>query len=231
MVHDQGLSKEEAVKGASQLLRFVRSLDKDSGEYESLMPSTWPPLQLVEGSEAPSKCIYVTKLSLFTRWGSQDLLPPDWIVLCRYGLPTPRYQSRIQRLRQGLPILFVGDLDPLDLHVFFSMKRGDLSLRGSERSWLIFAGINDSWLDLCDRNLKPGRKLESMLIPMSELEKAHFDLLFNAVPGLPGLIGERSFELLRTGWKLELEGATNAAHYRERHLASVVKKLAKLVPR
>jgi hypothetical protein len=46
---------------------------------------------------------------------------------------------------------------------------------------------------------------------MSDLEKAHFDLLFNAVPGLPGLIGERSFELLRTGRKLELEGATNAA--------------------
>ena len=74
----------------------------------------------------------------------------------------------------------------------------------------------------CERNLKKGQRLEAPMFRMCDREKRHFDILDSMVD-VAALIGERSRDLLRAGWKLELEGATNALLFKKGHLSSFLK--------
>jgi hypothetical protein len=194
------------------LAKLIQDLEKDLGDYEPIAPTQWPPFQvLLPPRRLPARALYLTKGSVLIRWMTEGLLPGDSVVLCRPGLPTEAYLREAHRfLAKAKRAIFVGDLDPLDLHVYLAL--------GHERA--VHGGINDACLQLCERNLKKGRRLESIMFRMGAAEAHHFAILDSMVD-IAAIVGRRCCDLLRAGWKLELEGATNADHFGPGHLQSL----------
>lgn len=211
----------------AELARLIEELEKGPGDYEPIAPSDWPPLQvLLPVGRESRRAVYLTKDSVLSRWMAEDLLPRDWVVLCRSGLPTDEYMREVRgRLAKARPAIFVGDLDPLDLHVYLALRYGKTLLGGRPLVSLKYGGINDACLRLCDRNIKYGRRLDEIMFRMRPSEIRHFAILDSMVD-IAAIVGKRSHELLRAGWKLELEGMTNAVFFRDGHLRSTVHAVA-----
>lgn len=175
------------------------------GEYESLVPEQFPPLQVYLGGGRPTQLLYFTKDFLCSHWMIEGQFPSHWIALARRGLPTPSYLEEVRRYQAsvGVPISFVGELDPLDLTIFLTLMRGDVDLRSSGRQIPVrYLGLSDDWLRLLKRGANP----ISGTLGMERLEREHFELIRQALPNLRSLVGERCFALLDAGHKLELEG-------------------------
>ena len=72
---------------------------------------------------------------------------------------------------------------------------------------LLHGGVNDAWLDAMERALSQVGRLERLRIPLEKL------------------IGARGSAMLHSGYKIEIEGATNPAIYRRSHSRWVFKYL------
>lgn len=190
--------------------RFVRKVEqKLPGEYESLLPAQEPPLSVYCGGNRPRRLYFFTKDLLCRRWLQDEMFPKDWIALCRHSIPSAQYleeiAAHVARLR--LPLLFVGDLDPLDLTIFMMIRDALRSSRTPDRWGAHYGGVDDRWLALGDRYRRQGKRLDAALLHMESLEREHFQWVEELIPELDELVGPRSLEILQSGRKLELEGA------------------------
>jgi hypothetical protein len=115
---------------------------------------------------------------------------------------------------------FVGDLDPLDLTVFLAYSGNAELLRPTARRLplrLEWTGVNDRWLNLCERNFRPQYSRKHVTIKMTPTESEHQEVIENILAGrdLDSFVGPHSAALLRSGYKLEVEGASNPAFYKK----------------
>lgn len=201
---------------ATRLWRLGSKLERQARGYESLLPSTWPPLHVYAGAGHPRFLLYCTKEALLQRWVMDEAFPRGWIALSRYGLPTPEYLNEIRghMNRHRLPLQFVGDLDPLDLTIFAILRHGEARLAGRSRRLTVhYLGIDDRWLALCDQRRRRGHSLEDALIRMGEIEREHWSTARDVLPDAERLVGPRCFALLESGRKLEIEGVSNVGFY------------------
>jgi hypothetical protein len=77
----------------------------------------------------------------------------------------------------------------------------------SRRNSVTYLGIDDWWLKSGQRQRgKHVRPIEQQMIEMGQQERQHFDLASDLVKDVRALVGERSFNLLTSGRKLEVEG-------------------------
>jgi hypothetical protein len=223
MERHQRLPKK-ALRPRAELARFLEELESEPGDYERLAPEAWPPLEVLlpKGPKA-RRTLFVTKRCIPLRWMDEDPDLGDWAILCRPGLPTASYRQEISaHCSKTRPAIFLGDLDPLDIHVYLTLRE--------EAPVLRYGGLNDACLDLCERNLKQGRLLlGAPLLPMGPMEQRHFSILDSMVD-LAALIGPRSRDLLQSGRKLELEGATNMSYFKRGHLEALRRLLERTKP-
>lgn len=187
----------------------------EATRYEPLGAATWSSLETIVPSRPPAAMIFFTKPFLCRRWLEQNLYPERLLAMVRYGVPTKAYWRLIRDTarRTGLPLHFVGDLDPFDLTTFLALRSGDPDLRRPRHEALpiTLAGIDDAWLKLCERHAR--RKGELPYFKMSALELEHRDLILKLAPWLLELLGPRCADLLQAGMKIELEGASNPVSY------------------
>ena len=195
--------------------RALRSPLADT--YEPLRAETWSSVEIYAPKNAPRASLFFTRRYLCQLWLECGHFPEHLFAMVRYGLPTRAYFDLIKSLvaRSRRPLGFVGDLDPFDLTTFLALRSGDSDLRrpAHRALALTYRGIDDRWLELCERHLLPRWKGALPLIKMSPLEQEHAELLIRLAPWLLELTGPRCAELLRSGMKLELEGACNPTFY------------------
>jgi hypothetical protein len=98
-------------------------------------------------------------------------------------------------------------------------------LREANGPRLVYGGIDDVWLAAMERTLKRGRRLDSISIPLMKHERTLLKRLDRALD-LERIVGPRSAALLRSGFKIELEGATNPHLYSDRHGRWIFEHLA-----
>ena len=67
-----------------------------------------------------------------------------------------------------------------------------------------------------ERTLKRGHRLDRICIPLLKHEKTLLARLDRALD-MERIVGPRAVGLLRSGFKIELEGATNRQIYTDRH--------------
>jgi hypothetical protein len=185
------------------------------GRERSQVPGPWP-LEVYAAPKKASRCIFFTKSYLLRLWLRTDLFPQDTDALVSYGVPSIRVCdiAREQARSAGRPIQFVGDLDPLDLAAYAALAAGGTPLRRRRRSVPVeYAGIDDRWLDLCERHARRP-PVATYTIRLSTREREQLSALQRAGLDLEATVGPRCAALLRAGSKLEIEGATNPAIYR-----------------
>jgi hypothetical protein len=89
-------------------LRFRARVERTRrGEYESLLPEQFPPLQVYLGGGKPRRLLYFTKDILCVRWMLGHRFPAHWVASFATGL-TPSYRRRSSFAKTGLALLFVG---------------------------------------------------------------------------------------------------------------------------
>lgn len=188
------------------------------GRYEPVRADRRSPLQWFVGESKPRAVLITTKRYLVDAWLPGGALDDSMAIAVRYGLPTQVAIDAVRKLAKGWrsPLFFIGDLDPLDLSAFKAYRRGNANFRGGDarRSSMSYIGIDDEWMDLCERSLKPGLTFDALLIHMATAEQEHFRVIEPLFPDMEEVIGSRAVSLLRSGRKLEIEGASNPGLYR-----------------
>jgi hypothetical protein len=181
-------------------------------------------LHVLPAASACRRIVYTTKVDwLLPVLGWGDAPPEDVAVLWRWAPVGKAHVAAIRALVTALdaPLVFVGDLDPLDLATFGTLAR---ALQGVS-STVRFAGVGDRWVELCERHLAPERTLRSVCIEMSQPERAAMRQAEEMGLGWDALAGSRGMDLLDSGLKLELEGASNPRFFSP----SLAGELARLI--
>lgn len=170
------------------------------------------------GTKKPKQLLYITKGAFLRMWSAASHFPDDVAVCCQEGIPSRTYCKALKQHSEWLklPLLFVGDLDPLDLTIFATLICGNPELRPSPSTApsVGYLGINDPWLELCRSNLsRQHRELRTVTIEIRKAEQEHYEIVKRIFPRLERLVGAECFRLLESGQKLELEGAANPGIY------------------
>lgn len=202
---------------AEQWLRFRRRVERIGlAEYESLMP--YPvPLKLWFGAGSPKRLFYCTKATFINYLWKQALFPEDWLAIERPLVPTRHSITATRAIAEAfnLPLVFLGDLIPMDLTIFALLRRGgeDFSSRGARPLPVHYAGINDEWLSLSDEMRLP--KQVKHELQMRRFEREHYEILRPLVPDLAARIGPHSFGLLQSGQLVHMEMTLGQGGYKK----------------
>jgi hypothetical protein len=173
-------------------------------------------------SPAPTFLVICPKCDVVRGWWSQIALPRDLGSACASFPADPHALSIFRPLyRESVATAFVGDLDPLAIVQYVEIRR---ALRNPAGPPFLYGGINDVWLEAIRRSLAPQIRFERIRIALSGSEKTMVAQIDDALD-LEALVGTQSSEILRGGYKLELEGATNPQIYPPRHTRWIVRHL------
>ena len=191
-------------------------------------PGLWPPLEWFASPARPVRSFVFTKVWLPRMWLRSEIFPARTDAVVHYGMPSPRHCEMLRAHARaiGTGMRFVGDLDPLDLAVFATLRTGGAPLRSRAAAAIPIAyfGIDDFWLGMCERRLGD-RELRDVLIQQDQTERKLLVGLERAGLDVEALVGPRCAALLRDGLKLEIEGATNAAFYGKDFIAELLRRL------
>lgn len=200
------MKKRAGTPNARWLEFRARVERKGLAAYESLMPFPYP-LQLWYGTRKPTRLFFFTKASFLNLLGQRSLFPEHWLAIQRYSILTPEAIDTLHFLVEGfqLPLVFVGDLRPIDLTTFALLRTGttDFSRKGARPLPVTYAGIDDDWLALSDQFRIRGRTMPEW--PMGRWEREHLAVLQELVPDLPEIVGARSWALLQSHQEVMLE--------------------------
>ena len=196
-------------------------------------PGVWPPLEFYVSASRPSRIFFFTKVWLPRMWLRSDLYPERTDAMVHFGMPSRR-QCELLRAHASATdtvMRFAGDLDPLDLTVFRSLQSGGAPLRARAAPAVpvAYSGIDDGWLEICQRRLG-SRPLATVCIRQDATEKKLLTELVRAGVDIDGLVGPKCAALLRSGIKLEIEGASNAAIYGKDVMQELLPRLLRPLP-
>jgi hypothetical protein len=201
-----------------ELPRFLRHLDRAArkADAEWAPPSRWPGLCVAPSVSRCEQIVYITKGNgLLGVPLDDDQLTGHATILLRYGCVMRELGKRVlaESRSIGVPTYFIGDLDPQDLTTY-------LTLACSDRDGFAlvkYLGVDAGWQQLCHRYATERcRTMHAGLptIEMGEFEREHLDGLLRLPFDWESLVGPEALKLLRSGYKLEIEGASNPAFYR-----------------
>lgn len=194
---------------SARLRTFASKIDRETNEI--LTPQDWLPCSVFAATTRPARVLVFPRDALVRRLSAARLWPRDWAAVVRYGVP-PAWLAKVIADRcaaLGVEPSFVGDLDPLDLHIFHAYRNCDPWLGGRKRLPFHFLGVDDRWIQLGRRLAKPGYGSSPSTSRMDKWEREHMALL--AAVDLESVVGPESMALLRAGRKIEVEGASSEA--------------------
>jgi len=171
---------------------------------------------LVRARAAPIVCVTKPTVSEFLIAQLSPKTRPT-VVICS-SVPTAESCRVLQSLADsGLgSVLFLGDLDPTDLVIYFALATGGLV--GKRHPVRVeYGGIDDDWLAFAAGNFRPDRKekLEDFVAqPMDKAETRVWACLATQLD-VQRLVGSRCAQVLGRGQRIEIEAFMNPHLYRE----------------
>lgn len=164
------------------------------GDGEFLSHTRGFPYSVI-GSLSASGCIIFTTKPQSVAGVMQEADASRCIgMVGRYGLPDKEDILWIRKVIGRQQLVFLGDMDPVDLMVFAWLRA---SLRSKHVTYL---GINDALLNAL--GLSSIKSLSSVCAPS---ERRSLALLEKVFPDLRETLGEKCAEILGRGHKIELE--------------------------
>ena len=161
-------------------------------------------------------------------WKAGGAHPRDLAVVGAYYSNDPRVAAVIQPLfAAAAATAYLGDMDPLSIVRYVETRR---ALNHEGRPPLLYGGVDDAWLAAMECALTPRLRFEALSIRLSKEEVALLKGIERALD-LESLVGPRSSAMLRSGYKIELEGATNPGLFRANHRPWAFRHLRSLCER
>jgi len=161
-------------------------------------------------------------------WRVGGAHPRDLAVVGAYYSNDPRVATVLQPLYvAAAATAYVGDMDPLSIVRYVETRR---ALSHEDRPPLLYGGVDDAWLAAMERALTPRVRFEALRIRLSKEEGALLKGIERALD-LESLVGPRGSAMLRSGYKIEMEGATNPGLFRPNHRQWTFRHLRSLCER
>lgn len=166
----------------------------DGGEFWQCGPAD--PFSVVGPASAGSGSIYVYSTKTHCAAAAKrEYREFDGLgLVCRYGLPCANNVEWISRLLGGSRLIFLGDMDPVDLMVFAWWRE---ALAPGQVAYL---GVSDRYLDRLEIEIP-----ENKMIRLSPYEQQSLGVLKDVCPDYRALVGAGCAALLDAGLKIELE--------------------------
>jgi len=208
--------------GARRWEAFVDRVERLKS-YESLKPFPYP-MKLWFGAGKPTRLLYFTKPAFIDWLWRRSLFPKHWLAIERHSIPTRETIDALHFITKGFhaPLVFVGDLRPIDLTAFALLRRGatSFSSRAARPLPITYVGVGDRWLALSDEFRQSGKVMPESRI--GDIEVEHLDLLEALAPGLSAVVGDRSWRLLKSGHDVLLEMTYADGGYRAGYLEHLI---------
>ncbi|KKK52402.1 hypothetical protein LCGC14_3105280 [marine sediment metagenome] len=163
----------------------------DDGEFSCHVRAH--PYSVVGPSNATTSLVYTTKPAFVCKAIETVLVSGKIGLIGRYGLPCEVDLQWIRTLVGTRTLLFLGDMDPVDLMVFAWLRR-----RCS--SHIVYVGVSDSFL----AQLGIGAN-ESLTNACQPSEKESLCVLKKVFPDFKDTVGPECCTILEGGRKIELE--------------------------
>jgi hypothetical protein len=189
---------------------------------------------IIHVASIESKAVYlVSRWHVLRRMLGLNFPLKHATVVNLLGTPSPEQMKPLVSLARlyHCPMYFIGDLDPTDLATYYFVKQGGYSPT-SDPVAIEYVGISDRWLALCQRHFNRvgsdggPSSLEKVSSSASSLELELLMWVEEAFDGeVSSMVGSNSYDILKRGFRLELEGASNPAFYSE----SFTEALSKLL--
>jgi hypothetical protein len=157
------------------------------------------PFLVIGPGDDVSPIIFTTKPSPVAAAICQSEPCKEFGMIGRYGLPALKDAQWIRGVAAARKLLFLGDLDPVDLLVFAWLR---LSLPSNS---VAFLGTSDPYLAALQASLP-----ESFLMSCSPSERAGLALVHEVFPDFCETIGPGCAELVDSGRKIELDAIVSA---------------------
>jgi hypothetical protein len=125
----------------------------------------------------------------------------------------------------GTQAIFVGDMDPVGIAQYLAGRR---MLMAAGARPLLYGGINDSWLIAMQASM--ARPVSGVRIRLERAERRLLGQLEDAIR-LDAIVGPNGAQLLRTGYKVELEAGLNPTLHGARHRQWVFRYLRAMARR
>lgn len=168
--------------------------------------------------------VVCTKPLLVGWWKDESRLPQDVSTFTAPQLTDSTAVAVLCGLcMAGARAVFVGDLDPYALVQYIETRRLVARTAGCA---LLYGGVDDSWLVAMDRNANRPSRVD-VRIPLSRGKLAFLRLLEGSVD-VGHIVGRRALSVLESGFKIELEGATNPGLYSPAHGPWMLRQLRSL---
>lgn len=177
------------------LVRLIEAwfLEHD-GDGEFLSGIRGLPYSVIGSPGAAGRIVFTTKPQVVAAVMQERDAPAGIGMVGRYGLPNKADLGWIRKVIGHQPLLFLGDMDPVDLMVFAWLRA---SLRPKDVTYL---GINDAFLKALEFS-----SIKSLSSPCAPSERKALTLLDEVLPDLRETAGEKCVELLERGHKIELD--------------------------
>lgn len=156
------------------------------------------PYSVVGPPHHASKIVIVTKPTTVLATTHDSGAFDSMGLIGGYGLPTESDFEWMHRLCHQHELLFLGDMDPVDLLVFGWLREQLLPQS------IAFLGVSDRYLAALQ--VTPP---ESYFIQLSDCEREALSLVGEVFPDLESMIGSGCAGLLNRGQKIEIEAVVS----------------------
>jgi len=172
----------------------------DDGEFgPSMRVRRSFPYSVVGPTTDGAPIVFTTKPSVVLAAIDQDEVADGPGVIGRYGLPSRTDLDWIGGIIGARELLFLGDMDPVDLMVFAWLRS---SLCPKQ---VTCAGVNDVLLEAAGLSATTSASL-----PLAASEQQSLTLLRKVLPDLGDTVGRECARMLEQGRKIELEGVRSS---------------------
>jgi hypothetical protein len=185
---------------------------RDAGDGEWLWAAAAEPHHLGLRLPRTSSLAIVTPKSHWLDWWEADGHLSDVTVVASSRPAEPRGLAVLELVAGRAPAVFVGDLDPHHLVQFVETRR----LMATRGLAIAFGGVSDAWWPPMERGIRGNFTVERLRIRLDRGERVLLGRIERALD-LDDLVGPRAAALLRSGYKIEIEAATNPRIYARGH--------------
>lgn len=177
---------------STKLIREWFAEHDGNGEFVSGIKAF--PYSVIGSTDSAGHIIFTTKPTIVSAIIHNCETAQDFGMVGRYGLPDASDLHWIRKMIGLRPLLFFGDMDPVDLMVF-AWLRANLHSK-----CVTHLGVNDAFLK--SLNISSVKTLSSPCAP-SELKS--LVLLKKVLPYLREVVGQKCNKMLEKGYKIELD--------------------------
>ncbi len=170
--------------------------DHEGGEFVAYDPTI--PFNVIGTANEVSRFVFATKSTVVFQAIDGCAECAGLGIIARYGLPGKKDAQWIADLTARHDLLFLGDMDPVDLLVF-AWLRARLHRKRVEH-----LGVSDRYLALLQVELP-----EHYTIELSPSERASMALVEKVLPDFREIVGMKCAAVLQQGRKIEQEAVVS----------------------